>query len=104
MSSLPPCPKCNSEYSYQDGNLYVCPECAHEWSPDAAPEVVEAGLVVRDAHGNVLQDGDAVTVIKDLKVKGSSTVIKGAPRSRSSCWSREITISTAGSMASAPCS
>ncbi|MFA7386566.1 MAG: zinc ribbon domain-containing protein YjdM [Thiohalobacteraceae bacterium] len=76
MSSLPPCPKCNSEYSYQDGNLYVCPECAHEWSPDAAPEVVEAGLVVRDAHGNVLQDGDAVTVIKDLKVKGSSSVIK----------------------------
>ena len=76
MSSLPPCPKCNSEYSYEDGNMYLCPECGHEWSKDAAPESAEVGLVVRDAHGNVLQDGDAVTLIKDLKVKGSSSVIK----------------------------
>lgn len=75
MASLPKCPECGSEYTYQDGIMYVCPECAHEWS---AEEVVadDAGPVYTDAHGNVLQDGDTVTVIKDLKLKGSSTVIK----------------------------
>ncbi|AAQ58121.1 zinc ribbon domain-containing protein YjdM [Chromobacterium violaceum] len=74
MSQMPACPQCGSEYTYQDGALYVCPECAHEWSdqPAAAEEV----RVVRDAVGNVLQDGDSVTVIKDLKVKGSSLVVK----------------------------
>ncbi|VEB40204.1 putative alkylphosphonate utilization operon protein PhnA [Chromobacterium violaceum] len=74
MSQMPACPQCGSEYTYQDGALYVCPECAHEWSdqPAAAEEV----RVVRDAVGNVLQDGDSVTVIKDLKVKGSSQVVK----------------------------
>lgn len=75
MSSLPPCPKCNSEYTYEDGNMYVCPECAHEWSRDAADEE-DNTAVVKDANGNVLQDGDTVTVIKDLKVKGSSSVVK----------------------------
>lgn len=75
MSSLPPCPKCNSEYTYEDGNMYVCPECAHEWSRDAADEA-DNTAVVKDANGNVLQDGDTVTVIKDLKVKGSSSVVK----------------------------
>lgn len=75
MDKMPNCPKCNSEYTYEDGNLYVCPECAHEWS---ATEVAgnEEEKVVRDANGNILQDGDTVTVIKDLKVKGSSSVIK----------------------------
>jgi protein PhnA len=76
MSSLPKCPKCGSEYTYEDGILYVCPECAHEWPQNSAPESVERGSGVRDAYGNPLQDGDTVTVIKDLKLKGSSTVVK----------------------------
>jgi protein PhnA len=79
MNELPNCPKCGSTYTYQDGELYICPECSHEWSaqaPAAAEEAAEAGLVVKDASGNLLQDGDAVTVIKDLKVKGSSAVVK----------------------------
>ena len=74
MSTLPPCPECGSGYTYEDGGLYVCPECAHEWSGEAA--VAEETRVVRDANGNVLADGDSVTVIKDLKVKGSSLVVK----------------------------
>jgi protein PhnA len=75
MSKLPPCPKCSSDYTYEDATLYVCPECAHEWTKDPA-ESAEEQRVVRDAHGNVLQDGDTVTVIKDLKIKGSSSVVK----------------------------
>jgi len=75
MSTLPNCPKCNSEYTYEDGGLYVCPECANEWSSDAAAPA-EDTLVVRDAFGTILNDGDTVTVIKDLKLKGSSLVIK----------------------------
>ena len=75
--TLPPCPLCNCEYSYEMGDLLVCPECAHEWNPaEAAEENVEQERVVKDASGNVLQDGDSVTIIKDLKVKGSSTSIK----------------------------
>ncbi len=76
MSSLPKCPKCSSQYTYEDGNLYICPECAHEWAKDAPMEVSEQKRIVRDAHGNVLNDGDTVTVIKDLKIKGSSSVVK----------------------------
>ena len=76
MSSLPPCPKCGSEYTYDDGSQYVCPECAHEWAKDAAAEGAEQKRVVRDSNGNELNDGDTVTVIKDLKVKGSSLVVK----------------------------
>jgi protein PhnA len=76
MSELPKCPQCGSEYTYEDNNTYVCPECAHEWSKDAAVESAETENVVHDAYGNVLKDGDAVTVIKDLKVKGSSSVVK----------------------------
>jgi protein PhnA len=76
MSDLPKCPACGSEYTYEDGNMYVCPECAHEWGKVAAAETVDAGLVVVDANGNTLQDGDTVSVIKDLKVKGSSSVVK----------------------------
>ena len=71
--SLPNCPKCGSEYTYEDGVLLVCPECAYEWEPGSE---VEEGPVAIDANGNKLQDGDTVTVIKDLKVKGSSTPIK----------------------------
>ncbi len=74
MSTLPPCPQCGSELTYADGPLYICPECGHEWSTTAAAE--EQERVVRDAFGNVLADGDSVTVIKDLKVKGSSSVVK----------------------------
>ena len=81
MTSLPPCPSCQSAYTYTDANLLICPACAHEWSTEAteAAETAEApdgGRIIKDAAGNVLQDGDSVTVIKDLKVKGSSYVVK----------------------------
>ena len=76
MSQLPPCPKCGSVYTYEDGDQYICPECAYEWDTNAAAEGGEQARVVRDSNGNVLQDGDTVTVIKDLKVKGSSGSIK----------------------------
>ena len=76
MSSLPNCPKCNSEYTYEDGNLLVCPECAYEWSLESATDSTESVKVVKDANGNILNDGDSITVIKDLKVKGSSSVVK----------------------------
>jgi protein PhnA len=75
MSTLPKCLKCGSEFTYEDGGMYVCPECANEWSREAT-ESADEQRVVRDAVGNVLQDGDSVTVIKDLKVKGSSSVVK----------------------------
>lgn len=77
MSNLPNCPKCNSEYTYEDGSLLICPECGHEWSLESeAAENGEDTKVVKDANGNVLNDGDTVTVIKDLKVKGSSSTLK----------------------------
>ncbi len=76
MSDLPKCPKCSSEYTYEDGNMYVCPECAHEWSQDASADSSDDGDVIKDSNGNTLVDGDTVTVIKDLKVKGSSLVVK----------------------------
>ncbi|QUW20777.1 alkylphosphonate utilization protein [Sporosarcina sp. Marseille-Q4063] len=76
MNELPNCPKCNSEYTYEDGNLFVCPECAHEWTLESEAEEIEEQKVYKDAHGNILNDGDSVTVIKDLKVKGSSSVVK----------------------------
>jgi protein PhnA len=75
MSTLPPCPQCSSELTYEDGDNFVCPECAHEWPQKTAAGADEA-RVVRDSNGNVLQDGDTVTVIKDLKIKGSSSVVK----------------------------
>ncbi len=75
MSELPPCPKCQSIYTYEDGSLLVCPECAHEWSPDA-PVQGDDAKGIKDANGNPLSDGDTITVIKDLKVKGSSLVVK----------------------------
>ncbi|WP_313517258.1 zinc ribbon domain-containing protein YjdM [Pseudomonas sp.] len=76
MSTLPACPQCNSEYTYEDGAMLVCPECAHEWSPSAEAASGEEARVIKDSVGNVLQDGDTVSVIKDLKVKGSSLVVK----------------------------
>lgn len=75
MSQLPNCPKCDSEYTYQDQSMFICPECGHEWSGDANQQDDDA-LVVTDANGNKLEDGDTVTVIKDLKVKGSSSSVK----------------------------
>ena len=74
MSALPACPKCNSEFTYEDGSLLICPECAHEWP--ASNEITDDTKIIRDSVGNVLQDGDTVTVIKDLKVKGSSSTLK----------------------------
>ena len=76
MSSLPTCPQCGSEYTYQDGALFICPECAHEWSQESAVHMPEEDNIVKDANGAILNDGDTVTVIKDLKVKGSSSVVK----------------------------
>lgn len=78
MNEPTKCPKCASENIYQDGNLWVCPECSNEWTPqDEVPaEEMQADTSIRDANGNILQDGDTVTVIKDLKVKGSSSVVK----------------------------
>lgn len=76
MSGLPNCPACGSEFTYEDGSLYVCPECAHEWARDETVEAGEQARVISDAFGNILKDGDSVTVVKDLKVKGSSLVVK----------------------------
>lgn len=76
MSQLPKCPECGSAYTYEDRGLFVCPECGHEWSADQVAEQTAAGVVAKDANGNLLQDGDNVTVIKDLKVKGASNPIK----------------------------
>ena len=78
MSELPPCPKCACPWTYEDSILLVCPECAHEWSPDTATgsENLAGGKVWRDANGTELTDGDTVTVIKDLKIKGTSQVVK----------------------------
>ncbi|CUW38729.1 alkylphosphonate uptake protein (PhnA) in phosphonate metabolism(PhnA protein,7-116) [Magnetospirillum sp. XM-1] len=80
MSDGLKCPKCASEHVYQDGSLWICPECAHEWNPEAAAGDAGDDLVVKDSNGNVLADGDSVTVIKDLKVKGSSLVVKGGTK------------------------
>lgn len=76
MSDFPNCPKCNSEFTYFDGSMLVCPECAYEWTESAESAQAEDEKVIKDANGNVLQDGDTVTVIKDLKIKGSSSVVK----------------------------
>lgn len=76
MPDVPNCPKCDSEHTYEDGLLFACPVCAHEWSRESTAPMEEISNTIKDANGNVLQDGDTVTVIKDLKVKGSSTVVK----------------------------
>lgn len=76
MHKLPDCVKCGSKYTYKDGNLYICPECGHEWMEESNSKEEHNEDVVKDAFGNTLQDGDSVTIIKDIKVKGSSSVIK----------------------------
>lgn len=79
MTTLPNCPQCNSSYTYEDRGLFICPECGYEWSATET-EVAEEGLVVKDSNGNLLQDGDTITVIKDLKVKGASGPLKMGTR------------------------
>ena len=76
MSTLPACPKCNSEFTYDDGANFICPECAHEWPMQAGAEAADEAKVYRDSAGNVLQDGDTVSIIKDLKLKGSGGTLK----------------------------
>ncbi len=78
----PNCPKCSSAYVYEDGALFVCPECFHEWSKDQSQEQEEGALVVKDSNGNLLEDGDTVILIKDLKLKGSSTVLKKGAKAK----------------------
>lgn len=76
MENLPNCPKCGGEYTYEDMELYICPECAYEWSKNQADADEEQELTVKDANGTTLRSGDDVTIIKDLKIKGSSSVVK----------------------------
>ena len=76
MSALPACPLCGSDLTYEDNGQFVCPVCAHEWTAEAPADDADAARVVRDANGNVLTDGDTVTLVKDLKIKGSSSVVK----------------------------
>lgn len=76
MENVPNCVKCGSELTYEDGPLYICPECAYEWAKVTHYEEDKSKRVVKDAHGNILNDGDSVTIIKDIKVKGSSSAIK----------------------------
>jgi protein PhnA len=76
MNELPACPKCACEFTYELGALLVCPECAHEWAIDSTEEIEASAPIIKDAVGNTLADGDTVTIIKDLKVKGSSNSIK----------------------------
>ena len=80
MTELPPCPQCQSEYTYHDGSLWICSECGHEWSAESSIASQDDVRIIKDANGNLLQDGDTVTVIKDLKVKGSSLVVKVGTR------------------------
>ncbi|QIQ21354.1 zinc ribbon domain-containing protein YjdM [Zophobihabitans entericus] len=79
MDSIPNCPICSSQHTYSDGTLYICPECAHEWDPNEAPA---SGLEVKDSNGNLLVDGDSIILIKDLKLKGSSTVLKKGAKAK----------------------
>ena len=76
MNELPKCPKCNSEFTDQDRGMYICPECAEEWSLEDSTENQLSERIIKDANGNLLRDGDTVTVIKDLKIKGTSSVVK----------------------------
>lgn len=80
MNNVPKCPKCNSAYTYEDNGIWICPECAHEWSVHVESDRSEDKKVVKDAHGNILNDGDSVALIKDLKIKGSSSVIKAGTK------------------------
>ncbi|OOG71926.1 zinc ribbon domain-containing protein YjdM [Algoriphagus sp. A40] len=83
MENLAPCPKCKSEYTYEMDNLMVCPDCGLEWDPTEVVAVVETGLVVKDANGNILANGDSVVVVKDLPVKGAAKSIKAGTKVKS---------------------
>ena len=78
MEQSPPCPKCKCEYTYEDGAMIICPECAHEWELNSLSD--NQAQIIKDAHGTILADGDNVVLIKDLKLKGSSAVIKGGTK------------------------
>jgi protein PhnA len=80
MSEIPSCPLCGCEYCYANRNLYVCPECAHEWNAHSTPEEVDQGPVFKDANGNVLKNGDTVSLTKDLKIKGSASKVKAGTK------------------------
>ena len=82
MINLPKCPKCSSEYTYEDKGMLVCPECAHEWKKEVESENADDKKIVKDAHGNILNDGDSVALIKVLKLKGSSSTIKAGTKVR----------------------
>ena len=95
MENIPNCPKCGSEYTYEDGELYICPECAYEWSKEAAvEEEAEAELIIRDANGNILEEGDSVTVIKTLRSKEAAMGSRLVPRSRVSDLLKVMTVTT----------
>jgi len=91
---LPQCPKCSSEYTYEDNGMFICPECAYEWN-NAEPAQESDELIVKDANGNLLADGDNVTVIKDLKVKGSSSMLKIGTKEKATRLLKATTTSTA---------
>lgn len=76
MQSIPSCPKCSSEYTYQDSTLFICPQCGYEWLSEELQEVNVDDEIIKDAYGQVLQSGDTISIIKDLKIKGSSSIIK----------------------------
>ncbi|AWH88752.1 zinc ribbon domain-containing protein YjdM [Limnobaculum parvum] len=82
MNSIPACPVCSSENTYPDGDMFICPDCAHEWNSSEPVSADGDVRVVKDSNGNVLADGDCVTLIKDLKLKGSSTVLKVGSKSK----------------------
>lgn len=83
MSEFPPCPNCKSPYTYPSDQLLMCPECCHEWNAEEQGEEEEGAQVVKDANGNILQDGDAVTIVKDLPVKGAPKPIKAGTKVKS---------------------
>jgi protein PhnA len=83
MENLAPCPKCNSEYTYEMDGLMVCPDCGFEWNPSEREEEIETGLVVKDSNGNILADGDSVVIVKDLPVKGAPKPIKAGTKVKS---------------------
>lgn len=80
MINLPKCPQCSSEYTYEDNGILICPECSHTWSENTENETAKNKKIVKDANGNILNNGDSVALIKDLKVKGSSSTIKAGTK------------------------
>ena len=80
MINIPQCPQCSSEYIYETNGIFTCPECSHEWTKNTELEMNDDKKIIKDAHGNILQNGDSVALIKDLKIKGSSSVIKAGTK------------------------